>query len=574
MDNSIVSSSVQSDKSLSAASKASTDKGNNELFQLNQVFYRMPPSLSLVSKRCLTKGFFQQTQYPKCSGQTIVCTVNTGEFYTSTKTSYLVLQVGIDLAQTISGVTSAENVYCLLGQGDILNLIDEVFFTSASGTEVCREQNKCLQGALIHRAQFSQEYLNTGGQLSGYPSGRLRKIYDGLGFIGRSTSGNTSLSCVFPERDTFIVDSASGTASDYKFDDGSVDLCYNETGSAPANPTSCKTFIIPMSRLLGCFAPYMNVLFPAAALAGGQLTIRFKDFTESLIASGKGVPNTAAAINLCRSVDIKNVYILWDSFQLNDSVLKRLNEVAAGSEGLSVMFDCWDWARTQTSSLSVEAQISQARSRITRSVCVIRDSGEITNPWANSLAAEASINRTAGYDNGYLLNGSSATVIPLVKDYQAQLGSLYFPQQPLTLPEEYLMNLLYVFGKNYLDMQDMSSVTLDDFFGVQGIGHFDNNGAILYPGANTSYVVTTQSNVGRPDVPWSQNYGMAMYGFTAERGQLLQLTGLPISNARLLRHKFTFNYDTKSKSDRIIDTFTQYTRCMKVFLGGRIVMRE
>lgn len=535
----------------------------------------MPPSLSLVSKRTLTKGFFQQTQYPKCSNGTIVMTVNTGEFYVSPKTSYLVIQCGINLANYATiGVNSVNNVYCLLGQGDIMNLIDEVFFTSASGTEVCREQNKCMQSALIHRAQFSQEYLNTAGQVSGYPKGELRGIYDRYGYSGHPVvgEGKLAVSALIPVRDTFVKDSASGVSEQYYCGSGSVDLCYNEGAGGLTNKTSCPTFIVPMSRLLGCFAPYMNVLFPAAALAGGQLTIRFKNFTESLIATGAGVPDTKAANSLCNAVDIKNIYCLWDSFQLNDSVLKRLNEVAAGSEGLSVMFDCWDWARTQTSSLSIEAQISQARSRITRSLCVVRDSANLTNPWANSLAAEAAINRDNGYTNGYLLSGTVDDPIPLVRDYQAQLGSLYFPQQPLVLPEEYLMNLYYVLGKNYLDIQETSSVSLDDFYGVNGTSMYNQDGVPIPPNFNT----VAENKFWAPDDPliWSVNYGMAMYGFLAERGQLLQLTGLPISNARLLRHKFTFNYDTVSTKDRVIDTFTQYTRCMKVFLGGRVVMRE
>lgn len=570
VDDSIVSSAVQSDKSLTAASKASSDKGNNELFQLNQVWYRMPPSLSLVSKRTLTKGFFQQTQYPKASGQTVVLTVNSGEFYVATKTSYLVISCGVDLAQasSISSGLSANNTRLILAQGDILNLIDEVFFTSASGTEIAREQQKCLQSAVIQRAQFSPEYVDGGpGALSGFTKGSLARNYGYSGFPGDSTHDPVGIIL----RDQYYRDTTSSTTK-FSFgneDWGSVDLCYNSSSTAFPNPTSAKTFIIPMSRILGCFAPYMNVLFPAAALAGGQLTIRFKDFVESLTPTGSGVSTTGAATALCRAVDIKNIYVLWDSFQLNDSVLKRLNEVAAGSEGLSVMFDCWDWSRTQTSALSIEAQISQARSRITRGICIVRDSGQVTNPWANSLASEAAVNRTSVYKNPYLLNGSVTDVIPLVRDYQAQLGSLYFPQQPLSLPEEYMMNALYVLGKSFLDPLDTSAMSLDDFYGANGAGHFDSTGAINAPNYDTAYPFS-----GTIEPPWTMNYGMAMYGFLAERGQLLQLTGLPISNARLLRHKFTFNYDTASKSDRMIDTFTQYTRCMKVFLGGRVVMRE
>lgn len=583
---------IESGKSMLAATRGEKNDGKDELMKLNQLHYRIPPSLSLVTKRTLTKSFFQQQQYPNISTRQIVMTINTGEFYISAPTSFLVLTVGINRDTATTGLTGTATVtgdnpaYALLANGDVLNLVDEVIFQSASGTEIAREQEKGLCNALIQRAMVSQEFLNTAGETSGWPGGTLRECYDAKGWAGTAGAGALNQpGFLYPLRNKTYVDltqtgTPTGTtaqlATSYGTTTGSVDISYST--NAVSNPSGPKTFIVPMKRVLSCFAPYMNALFPAAALAGGVLTIRFKNATESLIAAGSyfgSTPSTAltSAKSFLDNLSILNCYILWDSFQLNDSVLKRLNEISASKSGLSVMFDCWDWAQSNTSTLTTEAQVSQARSIISRSLCVVRDQAQRTNPFCNSLASEAAITRETGYDNQYIMGGA---VQPVVDTYQAQLGSLYFPQQPLETPEEYCMNLYYVLNKNYIDSEEVSSVTLDDFYGAQGKGQYSGSfpSIVPLPPQTGTYIgdryIYTKGNLP----PWCQNWGNALYGFIAERSQLLQLTGLPISNARLLRHKFTFNVPTKSGSPRIIDVFTQYARVMKVFLGGRVVMRE
>lgn len=575
LESAILDSSVQSGKAMASAEKKGDGMGGKEeLFKLNQLWYKMPPSLSLVSKRTLTKGYFTQTSYPKASTLNLNLVCNTGEFYVNTKTSYLVIQCGINRQDTATGLGSDKNAHALLGQGDITSLFNEVYFTSASGTEICRETNKNLCNSVIGRQMLSQEFINTQGEQSGWAGGTLREAFDAKGW-GGGGGGTYTDPILYPIRNTTyqqLVPNTTASTQNTIFGThvGSVDLAYDTTSTT--NPTQAPIFIVPMHRLLGCFNPYNQALFPSSALAGGVLTIRMADLSQTLIATGSGITSKAVAESFLKSLDILNIYVLWDSFQLNDSVLKRLNEVSAGSEGLTVMFDTWDWSSTTTSGLTAEAQVSQAKSRITRSVCVVRDSGELSNPWSNKLAPEAAIRRSSGYQNGYVTS-TTVGVIPLVAEYQAQLGSLYFPQQPLTTPEECAMNAYYVFCKGTCDETDLSCLTKDEFYGATGINHFDSKGDVVSPnsGAYTGDPkIATPSNAP----PWGQNWGLATYGFLAERSSLLQLTGLPISNARLLRHKFRFNYGTLSGKNRTIDTFTQYTRVMKVFLGGRVVMRE
>ncbi len=79
---------------------------------------------------------------------------------------------------------------------------------------------------------------------------------------------------------------------------------------------------------------------------------------------------------------------------------------------------------------------------------------------ASSVTAGSSMNLPQ--DNG----PSGHYWTPTVISYQAQLGSLFFPQQPITSAEEQYMNALYVFGKSLVDKDENCSVTKEDFFGV------------------------------------------------------------------------------------------------------------
>lgn len=654
----IVGTAVESGKSMGSAMKnEGKEEGLAELFKLNQVWYRMPPTLSLVSKRTITRCNFQQLSYIAPLNQQIASAIfNTGEFQVSGKTSYLCIQAGIDKSSTaLQAIFNTANqttantqararslAHAYLGQGGIMNIIEEATFLSASGTEVDRQQNKGLQQSHVTRNRQNLNWYNTIGESQGYPGGSFQDCYDGRGWAGavqNTVNGQIIAPWLIPSRATHTTDyssqyidasqtpgvlntgtTPSTTYDSTKFSDalaaqvGSVDLSFDPTYNATFNPKVgvAPTFIIPLCDVLGMFGPYMNALVPSQSLAGGRLELRFKDMSEALVATGPSLSAptqpldaeifnsdvaTANARTFLNQLQIYNIYFLLDSFQLNEGTLSRLNEAAAGNEGLSLMFDTWDWTQTPFSSNSGEAQVSQARSRIIRSFCVLRDQAARTNPWANSLASEAAVNRPWAATKRYQLTAPVAGPPAqgyqlLVNRYQAQMGSLYFPQQPLTSLEEYVMNSYYTWSRSYVDPMETNSVSLSDFIGANGNDMY-TNGAPKAPIADSLYAtanaVTKVVNVTaggaapswnayrtfqiEPPI-WCMNWGSATYGFLAERSQLLQLSGLPISNARLLRHSFVLNYGPASGTTRLVDCFTEYTRVMKVFLGGRIVMRE
>ncbi len=584
----IAAASVESGAAMGAAEKKGESQFN-DLFKLNQVYYQLPPSLSLVSKRTMTRCQFQQTSYSNpASGAPATAIFNTGEFQVSGPTSFLVIQAGIDLENiaVLDNDAKKSSTHAFLTQGGILNIIEEIIFTSASGTEVCREQNKGLQSAVKLRNTLPQQFYDTAGELEGFPGGTMRQCYDTLGWMTHAGS-NTVSSWNIPTRSAVYQDpgrSLAGGAADSYYDKvggpgpvGSVDLTFSSTPIARQNNVAAQAmyFVVPLSRLLGCFNPYMKALIPSQMLAGGRIDIRWKNFNEAITVSGPIITTSALAQTLTNALQIYNIYFMLDSFQMNDSTIKRLNEIAVGQEGLTMTFDTIDWAQTATTILSFEAQVAQARSRVIRSYCIIRDNLEIQNPFGNSLASEAAVKRPNGYVAQYnYSNVGNNSLQQLVNNYQAVLGSLYFPQQPLTTIEEQCMNVYYTFCKNYCSYDELSPITRDEFMGANGAGQF-NNGAIVVPVSVAVGGVTNALRDSSTTVPgWQLNWGSATFGFLAERSQLLQLTGLPLSNARLLRHRFTLNYPAASGLGRQIDVFTEYTRVSKIFLGGRIVIRE
>jgi hypothetical protein len=168
--------SVESGKAMGSARKTAgadeKDGATTELYKVNQVWYRMPPSLSLVNKRTLLRNQFQRTSYTSPTTDTMVCIFNSGEFYIALKTSYMVIQLGYKNS-------SYANIAALISQGNIMTLFEEPVLMSASGTEINREQNKGLQAAYTYRYAHNQHYLDTIGQLQGGMIGKYSALYEG-----------------------------------------------------------------------------------------------------------------------------------------------------------------------------------------------------------------------------------------------------------------------------------------------------------------------------------------------------------------------------------------------------------
>ncbi len=638
--------SVESGKSSGASGGGKggpgADDGMNDLYKINQIYYKMLPTLSLVAKRTLLVNQAQKNSYTG-TNDTIVYNFNTGEYYISAQSSYLYLKMGY------RNFTDFANAKALIAQGNAMSLFEEVTFTTASGTEVVRELNKGLHHASTYRWNHTQEYINTIGQVQGAPTGSYSQLHDGVAPVRASVSAAFNLASMYPclgGFDGLTLPRSGPEAIDY-WGIGAKNLnvgAFSSVALGTSLPTfgaatnlDYHEFCIPLTQVLGVFKPYMNCLFPAGALAGGRLEMRLKNTLESLQFVGAALevqtadPTPVNTVNTLiaqanTAFTIAQTYVVFDAFQLQDNVLKRLNQVAASQDGLNLLFDTYDHVITPFAGIgSIECQVSQARSRIIRSFNIVRDTQAITNPYINSLASEGAIRRVCGKvgpgaktptaliptavitgtqypgpgggltfstilknstsaaDNTPTLQAFDSTTTfgflpeqpilpddpyasdlsygrPIVSSFQTQLGALFFPQQPVTTAAEHYQNACYMWGKGIPDKEITCSVSYQDFLGGLGAG-WNNGTASVDPTLASSFQT------------WCAPYGLAMYGCLAEKSQALQLSGLPIANARSLRHKFTFAYPSPS-NNRTICTYTEFTRVMKVFLGGRTVVRE
>lgn len=553
LENTMAGVAVQSQTALRAGLKSSTGE-YDELLEVNQLNFAVPPSLSVVSKRTMIQNNFMQTSYlnqPQNTTMTLI--FNTGEFYVQAATSFIQIEIGIDstvgttdldiAGDTVVGTTEPVRTDPELAydipDGNVLSIVEEVVLTTASGTEVCREQKKGLNSTASFPFMYGDEYKSSIGTGEGY-SWKASQ-YDGS--YRTWPPGQKSLPVGGRNQRNFNCQTADGV-----FQRGIV-------------------LFIPLTQLAGVFNPYNKALIPASLLSGGRLDIRLSD--PRLVFRARGTdatPNNVAAISadLANNYKVKNIALMLDCFQLGDGVLKRLNEISAGATGLNFLFDTYDWSQTNTTQASVECQVSQARSRIINSFCVVQLPGFFTNPYADKLASEAAIRRVSGYQQ--LLHPENVTVT----NYQAILGSLYFPQQPLTSFRDYLENSYYIWNKSLTDCERNSDVADEDFAGADGnmmttaVPDFTGNNRGVYPVGG--YVADTTPL----SAMWQPNYGRAIYGMTAERSSYLQLSGIPISNARLLRHRFNF----ATATTRQISIFTSFSRIVRVYLGGRVLVRE
>lgn len=648
---------AESGKALGAGLKGAGggegDGALNELFKVNQVYYRMLPTLSLVSKRTLLVNSPNKSSYQGIS-DTITFIFNSGEFYVSGPTSYLYIQVGYNNPAAYGGAKA------LLSQGNAMALFEDITFTSASGTELCRELNKGLHESYTYRYNNSQEYIDTVGEVQGAPTGSYSAIHDGVAPIWKTpvrTVDQTNLDATFPQLGGAegLSLPRSGAAAISSFGYGCINLNVWPKTVTPATgvnnyavpPTmQLLSFCIPLDQILGLFKPYMNTLIPSGIMAGGRLDLRLKDPTESLQFTAPAVAvalagpsvadaNLAALVTARQSaLTVTRIYMVLDAYQMQDNVLKRLNTVQAGPDGMTYLFDSYDTVSNLTQGTgTAEFNIALARSRIVRSWNVVRDSGNVINPYINSFCAEAAVYRPCGKIQAgagvstlnapvgvtvggaridmlggvggvlpLVLNTTAVSVIPdtvtnptamqykylqlapplpqdfdytaiaglsfpnqeLVSSYQAVLGSLYFPQQPLNTVSEYYQNAQYIMSKCFPDSTTSNCVSFQDFKGGLGRNAW-NAGVPATPKDPT--LASSYNNMVSP-------YGMAIYGMLAEKSQILELSGLPVSNARLLKHKFIFPFPTQSGYARRIDTFTQYTRALRVFLGGKVICRE
>lgn len=310
------------------------------------------------------------------------------------------------------------------------------------------------------------------------------------------------------------------TASIYphKYDKGwweSVGTLFD--GSSEANLHNYRagtrhTVVIPMYLLGGLFA-YPRLL-PSMIMSGLRIDIEFEDGAISFLDT-----NSNAPVN--DRVGLENIYFNLKSIQLTDAAQRALNELSA-TNGLELVYHDCDSMSHPTAEADAYVEVRRACSRALKAFVSYRN--------GNTLVA----------------------VPPNVTSYQFQLGSLYFPQQPIRA--ERAENLL----KEVAFMNMETHGCLVPSSGAPYTLTKPVNFKPLTPGQNIDFDAKTEAQPGNKSV---ESYTIAC---NLERSSLFNLSGIPINNSRIL----SFRSKSTNVSYTAIDTYLIYVKLARVFLNN------
>jgi hypothetical protein len=391
----------------SAQARQASFNGKMEgLVKANSLDYRMPPSLSVITRRSMVKHFFDQPTYSSDRTQA-TCVLSSGDGYVDGRNSYLSF-----------ALTSSTEAY--LDTGSACNIIATCRITTESGVEVERVEGVNLYRRFADAHMCSEDWHSNYGETMGYT----------------------------PQWQESSVAAANGAA--LTFDNGPIadvaaagtDIIVARKG-VPKNLALARNktqYCIPLSKLMGLFSS--TKLLPGLGLiSGARIEI--------------GIERPATALRWAAGVgtfEMSNCHIVLDTYTLSDSILKTLNQTSATS-GLEVLFDSYDRVVQPEGTSSLNLSSKRAVSRAQWAMAVSRLTVNTTNAALDSMAAE----KFAVESQQWSLAGLWLPNNPL---FGVDRGAGFYDVN------EHAQNAQYVFGK-VRECMDDNMVSLTKFKGVQ-----------------------------------------------------------------------------------------------------------
>jgi hypothetical protein len=185
-----------------------------------------------------------------------------------------------------------------------------------------------------------------------------------------------------------------------------------------------RIFSIPLYLLSDFFA--YGRLMPAMVLSGMKIDIEWED-PKIAFQAVTAQADTAATVPISE-FNVRNMYISLRSVQLTDRTQRSLNEMSAVN-GLEIVYCDHERTETNLNTQDLHLEVRKAASRALKAYISTRTKADTTSGLADSF-------RTEPFD---------------YEQWQWQLGSLYFPQQPIkatdsspykAIPESYQHTLV------------------------------------------------------------------------------------------------------------------------------------
>ncbi len=477
------------------------------MLTVNNLQYLLEPDLSVAVNSTHKQHFFQSQEYT--NEQRGICILNSGADYIDTTRSYLNLRLTNNSTSKLNfGPT-----------GSVLNIIQRITVSSRSGDELCRIRGVNLLQQMKCPYQMDTQWHRTVGELIGY---------------GGSIRGGESKVFIIPMYmlcDFFgygrLLPSMlmSGLRIEIEWENPKVSFKYSK--APPLNtsaPIDGEFWVAKGINTTG--TGHMDGEVPTA------VTITANDHIMLWRPEDPIDEETTPIVNPTYKVD--NIYFNLKSVQLTDATQRALNELSAVN-GLEIVYCDWETTDHVSDTSSIHIEVRKASSRALKAILRQR-------PTAN----------VAEYDQHSFLSTQFQYL-----EYQWQLGSLYFPQQPIktrtgsdrTAAKEGCAPEAY-------------AQTLDCF------DKFQPNSRP--PLMRLHQKVTYDGNMRLPT--WGEQqmdhvgfdeYG-ATIGVTLERSSLFNLAGIPINNSRVL----SFRSSLASATGMTNTIFLKYVKLARVFLNN------
>lgn len=331
------------------------------------------------------------------------------------------------------------------------------------------------------------------------------------------------------------------------------------TTDAGASVYRSQHFSIPLYLLSDFFA--YGRLMPPMALSGMRIEIEWASPAEAFHSiNGNTRVAVLPVLSAITSFTINNPFVAMRAIQLTDATQRALNELSAVN-GLEIVYCDYERTdRTAAAGADLNMEIRKAASRAIRCHLTTRVTAEVNSPVFNSLQSEK-------WNYTY---------------WQWQLGSLYFPQQPVQskdgvgakvlIQTESYKHTLIAFDKYKAGKNQCAATPLNRHgaaFSNSKVVSTDEEDAITtlspYKAALGEEVIGIQETKENADEEYgTYANGNGIVPVLLERSDLFDLSGVPINNSRVLAVRASY----ADPAARTFTTFLKYVRLARIFMNN------
>lgn len=327
-----------------------------------------------------------------------------------------------------------------------------------------------------------------------------------------------------------------------------------------------QRFSIPL-YLLSDFFGYGR-LMPSMVLSGLRIEIEWATPGEAFLAFNAADrnlnPNSGALA--ITAFTITDPLISIRSVQLTDATQRSLNEMSA-TNGLELVYCDYERTDRVEPAQQVNLEIRKAASRALKAFAITRNSARVSGEHhgrADSLRSDA-----WSFTN-----------------WQWQLGSLYFPQQPVSTTgaasdiltasykhaliayEKYCTKTnkraaLRLYKNGPIESRLFVADNIDLLGAANGLSPYSRS----TPVADQDY--QSFGEVANADFDYGTfAEGNGMVATTLERSDLFNLSGVPINNSRVLAIRAFNSFPVPAGTANVVTAYLKYVRLARVFLNN------